>query len=74
MNILSEVHIKILADSSIGIITYEYAAQQIPDSLLKDIVLARQFIEYALASDNETLVNAALAWHFLIDKHGSMID
>lgn len=74
MNILSEEQIKILADCTLGIIAYEDAAEQIPDSLLKDTALAREFIEYALGSKNETLVNAALAWHFLYDKHCSMID
>ncbi len=74
MNLISEEIIGVLADCTLGIIAYEDAAGLIPESLLKDAALARQFIEYALDSDNETLVNAALAWHFLYDKHGSMID
>lgn len=74
MNLVSEEIIRILADSTIGVIAYEDAAQQIPESLLEDAALARQFIEYALDSDNEALMNAALAWHFLYDKHCSMID
>jgi hypothetical protein len=41
---------------------------------LKDESLARQFIENALEIDDTRLINAAIAWHFLYDKHGSMID
>jgi hypothetical protein len=74
MNLISEEIIGVLADCTLGIIAYEDAGGLIPESLLKDAALARQFIEYALDSDNETLMNAALAWHFLYDKHCSMID
>lgn len=74
MKNVSEKFIDLLADCTIGIKSYEEAELLIPRHILNDESLARQFIEYALDSDNETLVNAAIAWHFLYDKHGCMID
>lgn len=74
MKNISEPFINLLADCTIGIKSYEEAELLIPQYILKDESLARQFIENALSSDDERLTNAAIAWHFLYDKHGSMID
>lgn len=74
MKNISEPFIDLLADCTIGIKSYEEAELQIPQYILKDEYLARQFIENALESDEKRLINAAIAWHFLYDNHGSMVD
>jgi hypothetical protein len=74
MKNISEPFINLLADCTIGIKSYEEAELLIPQYILKDESLARQFIENALESDEKRLIHAAIAWHFLYDKHGSMID
>lgn len=71
---IPEQFIDILADCTIGIKSYEEVELLIPQYILKDEYLARQFIENALKNDEKRFIHAAIAWHFLYDKHGSMVD
>ncbi|TDB64660.1 hypothetical protein [Arundinibacter roseus] len=72
--ILTHKQIETLQDAVLGVIAYEDVWQLIPDTLLKDGEKARQFIEFAIREDRAELLNASIAWHFLYDRHGSMID
>lgn len=74
MNILSEDEVNILTDYAIGIKTEEEVTKKIPQEILENEVLARQFIENALERDEARLIPVALTRHFLYNKHGSMID
>lgn len=71
--ILTQTQIEILQDAVYGEIWYDDVQNLIPATLLNDEDKARQFVEFAIKENTDLLLNAALAWLFILDRYGKLI-